>query len=307
MDVKKHDYFVPSLQQVSEVLQCGLSSYFREVSCSVVPCPPLNEAPFHLASSGLSGSPRICDVGGVPYLVPIARPEKIYNFEEVAKLAGVPRGFMVGAGAGPHHVVGTNSELMPNIKCGGPNETHFAKIGPDGGCVMEKVPHGSKECCLMANIFLSEGKPGDVLKISLKGRTGKENLTTSIRNVLLKAFGPDKPVGLGGVFLIKKGKVKLHVMPDFSKVPLKSDEDVENWLKFFEFSAPLICLSVMSSCDPGWDLRIDHTHCFSTHGVGGHYHDDTTPEEVEYEAYFNVAEHLVRIDQPKETHNIGRD
>ncbi len=27
---------------------------------------------------------------------------------------------------------------------------------------------------------------------------------------------------------------------------------------------------------------MEHTHFYSEHGEGGHYHNDTTPEEVEY-------------------------
>ena len=55
------------------------------------------------------------------------------------------------------------------------------------------------------------------------------------------------------------------------------------------------------------DLRVEHTHCFSDHGEGGHYHEDTEPEVVEYEGYFNVAEQIYRFDPPGVTHNIGRD
>ncbi|KAH6934151.1 hypothetical protein HPB50_021050 [Hyalomma asiaticum] len=82
---------------------------------------------------------------------------------------------------------------------------------------------------------------------------------------------------------------------------------MNSWLKFFEMEAPLVCLSVFVSHDPGWDLRIEHTHCFSDHKQGGHYHYDTTPEEVEYLGYFNVAECMFRIDAPVSTHQIGRD
>ena len=55
------------------------------------------------------------------------------------------------------------------------------------------------------------------------------------------------------------------------------------------------------------DLRIAHTHCYSEHGEGGHYHYDTTPNTVEYEGYFVVADRLCRVDRPTVTHNIGRD
>ncbi len=42
---------------------------------------------------------------------------------------------------------------------------------------------------------------------------------------------------------------------------------------------------------------MEHTHCFSEHGDSGHYHYDTTPDEVEYEGYFVPAETIYRIDQ----------
>lgn len=55
----------------------------------------------------------------------------------------------------------------------------------------------------------------------------------------------------------------------------------------------------------GLDLRVDHTHCFSHHGEGGHYHYDTTPKGVEYVGYFSIAEKIYRVDAPKVTHQVG--
>lgn len=144
------------------------------------------------------------------------------------------------------------------------------------------------------------------MKIKAKRRIGDENFVSSIRKAIISKHGV-KCIGLGGVFLIQQGKVKLHVMPEFSKSPLNSDNDVENWLKFYEMTSPLVCLSVLVSNDPGLDLRMEHTHCFSNHGEGGHYHHDTTPEDIEYEGYFSLAEEIVRIDRPARTHQIGRD
>jgi hypothetical protein len=51
-----------------------------------------------------------------------------------------------------------------------------------------------------------------------------------------------------------------------------------------------------NECD--LDLRLQHFHSFSKHGEGGHYHNDTTPDTVEYEGYFNVGHRIVRIDKP---------
>ena len=41
----------------------------------------------------------------------------------------------------------------------------------------------------------------------------------------------------------------------------------------------------------GLDLRVEHTHGLNKgQGQGGHYHYDTTPEEIEYVGYFGLAE-----------------
>ena len=183
--------------------------------------------------------------------------------------------------------------------------TKVAFVGADDGKCMLK-DYSYKEFCLLCNLLASNGEVGKVLKINARKRTGEDNFTCCIRNAIISKYG-SRCIGMGGVFLIKKGKAKLHVMPEFSKIPLESDKDVENWLKFYEMSSPLVCLSVMVSHDPGLDLRLDHTHCFSYHGEGGHYHYDTTPADVEYEGYFTVAEEIVRVDRPHKTHQIGRD
>jgi hypothetical protein len=54
------------------------------------------------------------------------------------------------------------------------------------------------------------------------------------------------------------------------------------------------------------DLRVEHTHCFSAHGEGGHYHYDLTPKEVQYTGYFVVVEAMYRIDAPEKTHQARR-
>jgi hypothetical protein len=92
-------------------------------------------------------------------------------------------------------------------------------------------------------------------------------------------------------------------MPDFPAQQMANDKDVQEWLKFFEMKAPIVCASVFHSYDPGYSLRMEHTHCYSEHGDSGHYHDDTTPDEVEYEGYFVPAETIYRIDQVSENEN----
>lgn len=306
--VAKHQLHCPSLEDVAKVLNGGLKSTFEHVEVSVVDCPDLKEKPFMLASEGICGKPCLADVGGVPYLVPIVQKDKIYNLEQVVKQTNVSDPLVIGAGAGPFNVVGVNSEMMHNMKYGNKpfNNSHYAIINEDGSYELGRFTTSCCEFGLMANLMISEGKPGKVIRVSAKKRTGADNFVTAMRKALAAHYGSN-PVGLGGAFLLAKGKAKLHVMPKFSTAPLLTNEAMNSWLKFFEMEAPLVCLSVFVSHDPGWDLRIEHTHCFSDHKQGGHYHYDTTPEEVEYLGYFNVAECMFRIDAPVSTHQIGRD
>jgi hypothetical protein len=292
--------FIPPLEELCKVLQNALSKQFSEAAVEIVDCPNLTAPPFYLAAPGFGGSPKLVDVGGVPNLAPIVNKNKIYDLAKVTKACKSPNAFVIGPGAGPFHELGKNSEMMANIYFGDSSPkigTHLAWIGDNDSYVSEPWTK-SAQFALMGNFLLTDGKPGTpVVKVRAKLRTGKDDFVTCMRNGLAAKYG-DKPIGIGGVFLIKTGQANLHVMPDFSKEPLEKEADVNNWLRYFDMDAPLVCLSVFYSHDPGLALRIDHTHCFSQHGQGGHYHYDVTPDTVEYEGYFTLAEHVYRVDKP---------
>uniref|UniRef100_A0A3Q4AUL8 DUF1907 domain-containing protein n=1 Tax=Mola mola TaxID=94237 RepID=A0A3Q4AUL8_MOLML len=253
---EKVQLHTPPLEELRGVLQAGLEDNFAEVQVSVVECPDLTKEPFHFPVKGLCGSPRITDVGGVPYLIPLVQRHKEYDMNAISKELELPGAFLLGAAGAPSRILGMNAEI---------------------------------------------------LEVRAKKRMGGRSLVTALRTTLQGHY-PDKSLALGGTFIIQRGKAKIHIMPrEFSACPLNTDDDVNNWLKHFEVSAPLICQSVLVSRDPGLDLRVEHTHCFSHHGEGGHYYIDTTPDTVEYLGYFMSAEFVYRIDRPKETHGIGRE
>ncbi|KAI4884442.1 hypothetical protein NFI96_032110 [Prochilodus magdalenae] len=312
---EKFQLHVPDLDELCQVLEKGLKRNFEDAEVCVAKCPDLRQAPFQFPVAGLCGKPRITDVGGVPYLIPMAHKDKVYNMNTVAKELELPGAFMLGAGAVSSKTVGMNAELMPLVLTeseGKPavNGSYFASINPvDGKCLQEKYSDRFHDCDLglLANLFACEGKPGKVIMVKASKRTGEDSLVSCMRKTMKEHYG-DKTLALGGTFIVQKGKARIHIMPrEFSPCPLNTNEDVDKWLKHFEVSAPFICQSVMVSKDPGLDLRLEHTHGFSHHGEGGHYYIDTTPSIAEYLGYFLPAEFIYRIDRPTETHNVGRD
>lgn len=312
MHTTSHSLSPPSLEELANTLRPALTSNFEEATISVEQCPDLRKAPYHLAAEGLSGSESIADIGGQPNLFPEPRFECKYDLLEIAKEMNMSpdRGQLLGAGAGPFHIIGVNSELSPNLSWENTfenvnNLTYYTKInGSDGKheALCEKSP--SSDCALMMNLYGSTGLPGSVLKITARARKGDEkSFTECIRKALHEIYGDEQPISMGGMFVIKTGTARFHVMPDFppqEELPFKDAKQLSDWLTYHDFDAPIVCLSVFHSADPGkrLGLRMEHTHCFSTNGSnsGGHYHYDLPAgvgvEEVEYEGYFNTAKML---------------
>lgn len=220
----------------------------------------------------------------------------------------------IGAGAGPWPHVGSNCEGVYNMLGSMKNNSvqnggRLIRINnAEEQPIVEIVPDTETRLPLLGNIFLSEGKPGQVLRVHCRRRTGEENFISAIRLALEKRF-KNKTVALGGVFLLKKGAARQHVMRDFSKTPIHTDQELNEWLKFFEMPGELINVgTLVSNDDLDLDLRLQHFHNFSNlFNHGGHYHYDVTPEIVEYEGYFNLGERLIRIDKPINSHQVGRD
>jgi Domain of Unknown Function (DUF1907) len=311
--VQKLDLSPPSLDDVAAAVVAGLTSNFEHSSAVVEHCPDLRLPPFHLAGAGLSGHRRIADVGGQSNLAPVPDLSRKYDILSISKLMEMSSegGSLIGAGAGPFHVLGVNSELMPNVAYDAStdqasstvhNLTHYAKVTDNGTVLCERIGQAVTGFGLMANLYGSDGLPGPALHIKASARKGKLNFTETIQQSLKAAYG-DRLISIGGVFVIRRGKSNLHVMPGFPSEPFRDRKHVEEWLKYFDTDAPMVCLGVFhSGDDQGLGLRMEHTHCFSVDGGnrGGHYHNDLdeTMGEVEYEGWFNTAETLYRIDPP---------
>ncbi|XP_064541670.1 ester hydrolase C11orf54 homolog [Drosophila montana] len=303
---------VPTLEELQQVIQGALRKNFATASVQVGACPDLTAPTYGLVESGLGGRATLLEVGGPPYLLPLVQREKLYNIKEIARrIQGAGKIFAVGAGAGPYPIRSSNCEGIYNLSVSASDEltngSYTATVrGEQEECVLERIPSTEARCALLLNLYLSRGEAGPVLKISAKQRKGELNFIECIRKGLEEHYG-DRVVGLGGIFVIKKGAVHQHVMRDFSKTPIHTDEQVNEWLKFYDMPAQLNALGTLVTKEHDLDLRLQHFHSFSFSNWGGHYHYDTTPDTVEYEAYLNVAERVVRVDKPLDTHKVGRD
>ncbi|KAI9927468.1 hypothetical protein MW887_003082 [Aspergillus wentii] len=308
MHTRKYPLSPPTLSELAETLKVPLSTNYDHSTVSVITCPDLRNAPFHLATPGISGDEKIADVGRQANLFPRPRLDKIYSMPELAKAMemGSERGGLLGAGAGPFHVIGRNCELAPNFSWEGgfenvDNRTRVIQIRPDTGGVGVGVSP-SVDCALMVNLYGSLGEAGEVIRITARKRRGAEkSFTECIQKALKEAYGDSQTISLGGVFVVRSGKARYHVMPDFppeNELPFKNRKQLEEWLTYHDFGSPMVCLSVLHSADPDkLGLRMEHTHCFSAEeNAGGHYHYDLKDEEVEYEGYFNTAKVLYRVD-----------
>jgi hypothetical protein len=284
LTIEKASFKKISLDEICKALQKGLSNNFKEVIVSVVDCPNLKN--WDCPAEGMSGNQKITDVGGEPYMHDKKYIGAEFDFKEVAKLIGSEKSYAFGAGSGAMSCLdGHCGELVINDNfITEESKSVIAMVGKNKECVAKDYTdrkHGG-----LGNIFYTDGKQGRVIKILIKGRSGEQgSLTQAIRSALLENLdlkGNDH-LGLAGVFRVLKGKIKSHVQPDY--VDIKHE-----------------CYSVLWTGDPtGGNMNLressehTHFHSYKNKQEAGHYHCDVTPDEIEYECYFNTADEIYRV------------
>ena len=169
---KSHPLHLPPLLEVKEVLEAALKSQYKELSVEVSDCPDLTQMPWDLACQGLGGETATFHFGGVPYVLPVPDKTKVYDMQEIGNIVGIESPFVLGAGAASREQVGINAELMPNLRLGETpvNKTRSCKLEEAGGYKTEMYP--CTKTGPLADLFVSEGTPGPVIKIHAKHRTG---------------------------------------------------------------------------------------------------------------------------------------
>lgn len=296
--------FIPKLEQLAKNMAEILSKNFQYVKVTVEQCPDLTQSPFFLISKGLGGSMKIVDIGGNGNLFPIIQQDKKYDLKQICETIDSENCIILGPGAGPKQNLGFNSEAVHNARILKDSDQLYNSFviylknqTSEPSVKIERLSDNrASGFILMANLVVTDGLPGPVLKVEAKNRTGSKNLITQMRKGLKEKYG-NETVALGGVFVVNNGTTKLHVMPELPATPFKNREAIGEWLYYYNAQAPLTCASLFVTHDPGLDLRMEHSHCFSNHGQGGHYHYDSSGENVHYTGFFAPAHFLYRIDR----------
>ena len=309
LTIEKAQFAKTSLEQISEALKKGLQKNYKSVEILIVDCPNLKQ--WDCPAEGLSGNQKIIDVGGEPYMHDKKLIGAEFDYEEIAKKIGSEKSYALGAGSGAMSCLGghcgelvINENLITNE-----SRSIIAQVDENQKCKSSKYTarkHGG-----LGNIYYSDGKPGKVIKIMIKGRSGNQgSLPQAMRTALKENLSTenDNHFAVAGVFRILNGKIKSHVQPDYDTIKHeyydpKQMKCVKDYLKFYEPIGPYFqCYSILWTGDPtGGKLNLresgEHTHFHSYKGTqdAGHYHFDVTPEEIEYECYFNIPEEVHRV------------
>ena len=309
LNIEKSNFTKYSLEKRSKALQVGLSDNYKVVEVSIADCPNLRN--WGCPSEGISGNQKIIDVGGEPYMHDPNFIGAEFDYEEISKIIGSQKSYALGAGSGAMSCLdGHCGELIINENLiTSESKSIIARVGRNKECIAEKYTarkHGG-----LGNVFYTDGVKGKVIKIKIHGRSGEQgSLPQAMRKALKDNLKIEKNehLALAGVFRILNGKIRSHVQPDYSDIKHeyydpKQMKCVKDFLQFYEPIGPeLQGYSVLWTGDPtGGDLNLresgehTHFHSYTKQNIAGHYHFDVTPEEIEYEGYFNTAEEVHRV------------
>jgi len=299
-DVNYANLHVPTLPTLASMLQKAAATNFNEVNVSIVDCPDLRQ--WGLSCQGMGGNRKLVDVGGVPFVNDPAYHDVKYELRDILQQVGSPDGTVFGPGAASRSIIGVNGEAVVSFNGqSNQSDSYFSKVGAKGEVVADN--YHSTVIGPLGNLFVSDGQNCQVLKVSVKGRTGDKNFIATLREGLAEQVGSNH-VGLAGFFHIPNGKFKYHVMPKFKNTRMADGPEVMDWLKFYEAEGKtMTAATTFLTGDPtadknsnGMDLRLDHTHFFDkANNIAGHYHYDTTPAEVEYVAYLVPVDQVYRV------------
>ncbi|MGI9260605.1 MAG: DUF1907 domain-containing protein [Woeseiaceae bacterium] len=286
-------------------LQTGLAAHFEFVSVEAVDCPDLKS--IGVATSGMCGATALVEFGGEPYAHNPKYRGTNTSVSEMLNACGIDDAKVFGAAMADTAAINGNAgEMISNV--GDKNLSRVARVSADRQCISE--PYLADTCGPIANLFVSEGAPGEVLCIEVRRRIGDQiSLTQAMRESLAALTGGERHIGMGGVFEILGGQIRSHIMPNYDCLvdgyyDVSKEQVVKDFLQFYEHMGPgLLFFAALWTGDPtGGDLNLrvsgEHTHFYhpdKSVQQAGHYHGDVTPGDVHYRGYFKLADRIIRF------------
>jgi len=307
MKFKTANFWQPKPAEMIAALQDGLSKHFSSVDLSFGPCPDLMK--MGVASSGICASTALLEFGGEPYAHNPKYRGVSASVDKMLKASSVANAKVFGAAMADATAINGNcGEMISNADPKGENLSRVARVSHERRCVVER--YDSFSCGPIANLFISEGKRGEVLRLEVRRRISEEaSLTQAMRTSLMPIVRDCRHVGLGGVFKLVGGKIRSHVMPNYECIEpgyydTAEEKVVREFLQFYEHMGPeLLCFCTLWTGDPtGGELNLrpsgEHTHFYHSEDSmqqAGHYHGDVAPDNVHYVGYFSLAERIIRF------------
>ncbi|XP_070172111.1 ester hydrolase C11orf54 homolog [Polyergus mexicanus] len=321
VSIKKMELFVPKWEEIAKVLQHGLKCHFEETTVEWVDCPDLTQEPFNLAKSGLRGNAIIVEINEMCF--PFSEFDHECNIKRIIKKVHTysNSGLIIGASIGLRQSAFQFGDLIMNASYSRQAEGNIEIINQSrlalfdkttGRYALDLVTDFNPYCYPNGNFFVSEGKPGQVLKVWAKKRIGLQFLT-ALQSTLAQKYSSGtspKVVGLGGTFVMKSGRAKHHVISHHQwDTRITASTNLDNWLYYCDLDAPLVAVGTLLSSNHScpntstlYDLDIcglteTHFHAYSSDGVaGGHFYKDLeSMDPVEYLGYFCPARILNRV------------
>ncbi len=306
-DHKAAEFPERDMPQVVAALRDGLKNHFAHVDVDVVACPDLTE--IGLASTGMCGSTALFEFGGEPYAHNPKFRGKNFSVSDVVAASGIENAKVFGAAmADAAAIDGNCGEMISNVDMDGENHSRVARVGAERECIVEHYP--ALTCGPIANLFISAGQRGAVIRVDVRRRIGDQfSLTQAMRESLSPIVQGEEHIGLGGVFELLEGKIRSHVMPNYECIKdgyydTDKEQVVRDFLQFYEHMGPgLLFFCALWTGDPtGGKLNLrpsgEHTHFYHPDDAvqqAGHYHGDVSSEDVHYRGYFNIASEILRF------------
>ncbi|XP_029175355.1 ester hydrolase C11orf54 homolog [Nylanderia fulva] len=260
------------------------------------------------------------EMGGPEYLYKCPMPDakRLWKITELIDHFYAPKTPVFVIGAGRSHrtfnsEVATNFIYSTNRKV--TNRSHFNFVNKQGKCESELITNSNCVTCAQhGSFFMCNGSGlGYVFKIYAKGRQTDMNFPSVIQLALETRCEPNYFIGLGGTFVINNGIVRNEIRrPNFtSNVPSKICDSftplvaVGTILSRPKHITKHQTFSMDKEIHLEGNITVQNFNTFASNGnIGGHFLNDITPNDIEYEGYFNLASLFIRISPPQRTFEL---